>query len=63
MTLYATDDTSFFIENEDDDTLSFYVTIDDMGMSVQLSREEVEAVVAVLAEWSGFPLFYGGADE
>tara|TARA_Y100001973_G_C5206336_1_gene341754 strand:- start:2555 stop:2746 length:192 start_codon:yes stop_codon:yes gene_type:complete len=63
MTLYATDDTSFFIENEDDDTLSFYVTIDDMGMSVQLSREEVEAVVAVLAEWSGFPLFYGGANE
>lgn len=63
MTLYATDDTSFFIENEDDDTLSFYVTIEDMGMSVQLSREEVEAVVAVLAEWSGFPLFYGGADE
>jgi hypothetical protein len=63
MTLYATDDASFFIEEDGDDTIALYLTLDEVGMSVSLSREEVEMMVAILAEWTGFPLFYGGANE
>ena len=63
MTIYATDDASFFIEEDGEDTIAFYLTLDEVGMSVSLSREEIEGIVAVLAEWSGFPLFFGGANE